>query len=49
MECKKDENQKKCICPHEDCPRHAVCCDCVAYHRDGGELPMCLRNMGTEG
>jgi len=44
MDCKnRKENEKKCTCPHNDCPRHAVCCECVAYHRGDGSLPMCLR------
>ena len=49
MECRKKENEKDCACPHEDCQRHAVCCECVAYHRGGGELPMCLREVASKG
>jgi len=43
MECKEKENKKKCACPYSDCPRNGICCECVAYHRDSGDLPMCLR------
>ena len=44
MDCKnKKANEKKCACPHDDCERHAVCCECVANHRADGSLPMCLR------
>jgi len=43
MECKEKENKKKCACPSDDCPRRGICCECVAYHREDGSLPMCLR------
>jgi hypothetical protein len=43
MECKVKENKARCECPYESCPRHGVCCECVAYHRERGELPMCLK------
>jgi len=38
-------NQKKnagsCNCTYEPCSRKGVCCECIAYHRDSGELPAC--------
>jgi len=43
MECKRKTN--KCTCPNNDCPRHGVCCDCVAYHREKKNLPVCLRQL----
>jgi len=43
MDCKKKENEKKCACPSTDCERHGMCCQCVAYHRENKNLPMCLR------
>ncbi len=46
MECKKEENDKACTCPHDTCERHGICCECVAYHRGNDELPMCLRSIG---
>ncbi len=36
-------NEEKCKCPYNDCKRHGVCCECVQYHRDRKEKPMCLR------
>jgi len=42
MDCKKNSNLKNCTCTYEPCPRKGACCDCVAYHRDNGELPGCL-------
>ncbi len=52
-----NENQEKPVCPHntgikcpcpKDCPRHGKCCACVAHHREHGNLPNCLRNLGAE-
>ena len=33
-----------CPCP-KDCPRHGKCCQCVAHHREHGNLPICLRGL----
>ena len=44
----------KCVCEHnaaidcpctKTCPRHGKCCECVAHHREHGNLPKCLRNL----
>ena len=43
MECKQAENKKNCPCKATDCPRHGMCCECVAHHRAAGNLPACLR------
>jgi len=43
MECRLKENQSKCTCPDKECEHYGACCACVAYHRAGGDLPMCLR------
>lgn len=44
MDCKnKKENEARCPCPHKDCDRHGVCCECIAYHGSDGSVPMCLR------
>lgn len=42
MDCKKDRNKAGCACTYEPCSRKGACCDCVAYHRAGGELPGCF-------
>ena len=39
----REENRKNCTCDSTACSRRGVCCECVAYHRANGELPMCLR------
>lgn len=36
-------NPHPCSCPSKGCSRHGRCCDCVAYHKKDGSLPMCLR------
>ena len=48
MDCKKNVNIKSCSCTYEPCPRKGVCCDCVAYHRDSGELPGCFFTKEAE-
>lgn len=35
------KNRKRCNCTYEPCPRKGKCCECMAYHRDMGELPAC--------
>ncbi|HNX69431.1 MAG TPA: DUF6485 family protein [Candidatus Omnitrophota bacterium] len=42
MECKNSVNRKRCNCSYEPCSRKGVCCDCLAYHRDQGEVPACF-------
>ncbi|MFH1824930.1 MAG: DUF6485 family protein [Candidatus Firestonebacteria bacterium] len=48
MECKKSNNLKKCICTYEPCSRKGLCCECVAYHRDSGEIPGCFFQKSVE-
>ena len=31
----------KCSCSYPGCPRHAKCCECLAYHLAQKELPGC--------
>jgi len=47
-ECKKDRNIKKCNCTYEPCPRKGICCECLHYHREMGELPACFFNKKAE-
>jgi hypothetical protein len=46
------QNQKKnasaCNCTYEPCSRKGVCCECIAYHRDSGELPACYFTREAE-
>ncbi|NQT95940.1 MAG: hypothetical protein HQ572_05760 [Candidatus Omnitrophica bacterium] len=41
MECKKTNNLKICNCSYEPCSRKGTCCECIAYHKNNGELPAC--------
>lgn len=46
MECTREANLAACTCTY-DCPRRGRCCDCVAYHRQHGQVPGCF--FTTEG
>jgi len=39
----KKENLKNCPCDWPGCERKGTCCECVAHHREAGDLPACLR------
>ncbi|MBO8160904.1 MAG: hypothetical protein H0Z24_04655 [Thermosipho sp. (in: Bacteria)] len=42
MHCENYEsNLKNCNCSYPGCPRKGKCCECLAYHRERGELPAC--------
>ncbi len=34
-------NSSSCNCTYPGCPRHGICCECIAYHRGSQELPAC--------
>ena len=40
------QNQKKnlasCNCSYQACSRKGICCECVSYHRDLGQIPACF-------
>ena len=42
MECKKEQNMKRCNCTYEPCGKKGVCCDCLSSHWRNGEFPACL-------
>ena len=42
MECDLKKNLVKCTCSYESCSRRGKCCECVAYHRQNGEIPGCF-------
>jgi len=31
-----------CSCTYHSCSLHGKCCECIASHRQAGELPGCL-------
>jgi hypothetical protein len=47
-ECKVENNKSKCNCTYEPCPRKGICCECVSYHRESGELPACFFSAEVE-
>ncbi|MFC1478870.1 hypothetical protein ACFL57_05380 [Candidatus Margulisiibacteriota bacterium] len=40
MECNKETNLRNCNCTYP-CSRKGICCECLTYHRNRGELPAC--------
>ena len=42
MECKAQRNKDMyCNCSY-GCDKEGICCDCVHYHRNMGQLPACF-------
>ena len=35
------ENMKHCTCTYSTCDKKGLCCQCLHYHRQNGELPAC--------
>jgi hypothetical protein len=48
MECKKETNLGRCNCTYEPCSRKGICCECIAYHKNFGELPACFFSEEAE-
>ncbi|HPM43456.1 MAG TPA: DUF6485 family protein [Candidatus Omnitrophota bacterium] len=42
------KNSLNCNCTYVGCPRHGLCCECIAYHRRSGELPACYFDEASE-
>ena len=41
-QCTVEQNKQKCNCSYEPCERKGICCECLRYHRQLGELPACF-------
>ena len=41
-ECNVEKNKADCPCTYEPCSRKGICCECIKYHWELGELPACL-------
>jgi len=41
-QCNVEKNKKGCNCTYEPCSRKGICCECIKYHKDSGELPACF-------
>ena len=48
MDCKVNNNKKKCNCTYEPCSRKGICCECIEYHRSNNELPACYFSKEAE-
>ena len=48
MECKKETNLGRCNCTYEPCSRKGICCECISYHKNFGELPACFFSEEAE-
>lgn len=46
-ECSIGKNKKMCNCTYP-CSRKGICCECLEYHRQSGELPACFFNKEFE-
>ncbi len=40
-ECNTEKNMTHCNCSYGSCSRKGLCCDCLQYHRQKGQLPAC--------
>ncbi|MBA7546361.1 hypothetical protein ES705_38751 [subsurface metagenome] len=38
--CDQEKNKEFCNCTYP-CSKKGICCECIKYHRDMGELPAC--------
>ncbi|MEF9988355.1 MAG: DUF6485 family protein [Christensenella sp.] len=47
MECQKEKNMAWCNCSF-GCSKQGMCCECVKYHRELGELPACYFSKSAE-
>ncbi|MFH0866820.1 MAG: DUF6485 family protein [Bacteroidota bacterium] len=45
--CSVEGNKKMCNCTYF-CSRKGICCECLEYHRQSGELPACYFNKEYE-
>jgi len=49
MDCvNQKKNSDRCNCTYPGCPRHGICCECIAYHRSMNELPACYFTKAEE-
>ena len=43
-----EKNLEKCNCSYTPCSRKGICCECIHYHREKGQLPACYFNEEEE-
>ena len=47
-ECNISKNKKMCNCTYEPCSRKGLCCECIQYHLQNGQLPACYFPANVE-
>lgn len=48
MDCQnKQKNLKDCNCTYP-CEKKGICCECIKYHREMGQLPACYFSKEAE-
>lgn len=40
-ECSSEKNLTHCNCSYEPCSKKGICCECLQYHLQMGQLPAC--------
>ena len=48
MECQEKRNLEWCNCSYSSCSKKGICCECIKYHRERGELPACYFSKEAE-
>ncbi len=49
MDCpNRKKNLESCNCTYPGCPKKGICCECLRYHREKGELPACFFSKEDE-
>jgi hypothetical protein len=43
----KEKNLAECTCTYS-CAKRGLCCECVAYHRNKGQIPGCFFSKAGE-
>lgn len=43
-----ERNKEFCRCPHPECDKHVMCCDCLQYHLKRRELPVCIDTTNVD-
>jgi len=41
VDCRIDNNKKRCNCSYSGCQKKGLCCECLSYHLSRRELPAC--------
>ena len=48
MECNVKKSKGFCNCSYKPCSRKGICCECITYHKQMGELPACFFSNEVE-